>query len=63
MRPVVTVLADGAFDGEPTHRTIADHAPNAGSRTLPTQKAEARAACAVINRMTGLGMSIPREIA
>ena len=33
------------------------------ARSLPAQKAEARAACAVINRMTGLGMPIPRKLA
>ncbi len=33
------------------------------ARTLPTQKAEARVACAVINRMTGLGMPVSRKIA
>ena len=33
------------------------------ARTLPAQKAEARAACAVINRMTELGMPISRKSA
>lgn len=33
------------------------------ARTLPAQKAEARVACAVINRMTGLGMPVSRKIA
>src|SRR3712207_8085331 len=28
------------------------------ARTLPAQKTEARAACAVLNRMTGLGMPV-----
>ena len=33
------------------------------ARTLPAQKAEARAACAVINRMTELGMPVSRKSA
>ena len=33
------------------------------ARTLPTQKAEVRAACAVINRMTKLGMPVSRKVA
>ena len=32
------------------------------ARTLPAQKAEAKAACAVINRMTSLGMLISRKV-
>ena len=31
------------------------------ARTLPAQKTEARAACAVLNRMTRLGMPVPRR--
>ena len=33
------------------------------ARTLPAQKTEARAACAVLNRMTGLGMPVSRRTA
>lgn len=33
------------------------------ARTLPAQKAEAKAACAVINRMTSLGMPTSRKVA
>ncbi|QCG94854.1 IS5 family transposase [Azospirillum sp. TSA2s] len=127
-RPIDAVIADGAYDGEPTYRTVAAHAPNADviippratavvsdtaetapsqrdrhiqviaergrlgwqraiqygrrslvevamlrykvligrslrARTLPAQKAEARATCAVINRMTSLGMTTSRKVA
>jgi hypothetical protein len=33
------------------------------ARTLPAQKTEARVACAVLNRMTGLGMPISQRTA
>ena len=33
------------------------------ARTLPAQKAEAKVACAVINRMTSLGMPTSRKVA
>ena len=33
------------------------------ARTLPAQKTEARAACGVLNRMTGLGMPISQRVA
>jgi hypothetical protein len=33
------------------------------ARTLPAQKSEARVACAVLNRMTKLGMPVSRRIA
>ena len=33
------------------------------ARTLPAQKTEARAACAVLNRMTGLGMPVSQRTA
>jgi len=33
------------------------------ARTLPAQKVEAKAACAVINRMTSLGMPTSRKVA
>jgi hypothetical protein len=33
------------------------------ARTLPAQKAEARAACSVLNRMTRLGMPMSQRIA
>jgi hypothetical protein len=33
------------------------------ARTLPSQKTEARAACAVLNRMTRLGMPVSQRIA
>ena len=121
------VLADGAYDGEPVYRAIAERAPDAEviippratavvsdtaesapsrrdrhiqtikergrlgwqrtvqygrrslvevamlrykvligrslrARTLPAQKAEAKAACAVINRLTSLGMPTSRKI-
>ncbi|SMH61405.1 IS5 family transposase [Azospirillum agricola] len=127
-RPIGTVLADGAYDGEPVYRAVAERAPDAEviippratavvsdiaesaptrrdrhiqmikehgrlgwqravqygrrslvevamlrykvligrslrARTLPAQKAEAKAACAVINRMTSLGMPISRKVA
>jgi hypothetical protein len=32
------------------------------ARTLPAQKTEARAACAVLNRMTGLGMPVSQRV-
>jgi hypothetical protein len=32
------------------------------ARTLPTQKAEAKVACTVINTMTGLGMPVSRRV-
>jgi hypothetical protein len=127
-RPIAAVLADGAYDGEPTYRTVAKHAPDAEvivppratavvsgtaetaptqrdrhiqmiqergrrgwqravhygrrslvevamlrykvligrslrARALSAQKAEARAACAVINRMSSLGMPTSRKVA
>lgn len=127
-RPIDAVIADSAYDGEPTYRTVAAHAPNADviippratavvsdtaettpshrdrhiqmivergrlgwqravqygrrslvevamlrykilvgrslrARTLSAQKAEAKAACAVINRMTSLGMPTSRKVA
>jgi hypothetical protein len=33
------------------------------ARTLPGQKTEARVACAVLNRMTRLGMPVSRRVA
>jgi hypothetical protein len=36
--------------------------PTLRARTLPVQKSEARMACAVINRMTQLGMSISQRV-
>jgi hypothetical protein len=33
------------------------------ARTLPAQKTEARAACAVLNRMTRLGMPVSQRVA
>ena len=33
------------------------------ARTLPAQESEARAACAVLNRMTRLGMPVSQRIA
>jgi hypothetical protein len=36
--------------------------PRLRARTLPAQKSEARIACAVINRMTQLGMPISQRI-
>ncbi|MDR6775656.1 transposase [Azospirillum sp. BE72] len=124
--PIGTVLADGAYDGEPVYRAVAARAPDAEviippratavvsdtaesaptwrdrhiktikgrgrlgwqravqygrrslvevamlwymvligrslrARTLPAQKAEAKAACAVINRMTSLGIPTSRK--
>ena len=47
--PIGAVLADGVYDGEPV--------------CLPAQKAEAKSACAVINRMTSLGMPTSRKVA
>ncbi|MDQ2105262.1 IS5 family transposase [Azospirillum isscasi] len=126
--PIGAVLADGAYDGEPVYRAVAERAPDAEviippratavvsdtaksaptrrdhhiqtikergwlgwqravqygrrslvevamlrykvligrslrARTLPAQKAEAKAACAVINRMTSLGMPTSRKVA
>lgn len=126
--PVTAVLADGAYDGEPVHRAVADRHPDAAviipprctavpsqtaettptqrdrhiqqiaemgrmgwqaatgygkralvetaffryktligrslrARTLSAQKAEARIACAVLNRMTSLGMPLSRKVA
>jgi transposase len=126
--PVSAVLADGAYDGEPVYRVVAEHHPDATvvipprstavpgptantnptqrdqhiemlaekgrmgwqaatgygkralvetafhrykvligrslrARTLSARKVEARTACAVINRMTSLGMPISRKIA
>jgi hypothetical protein len=125
---IVSVTADGAYDGEPVYRTVADRAPEAAvvippratakasaqadqaptqrdrhiqtiarrgrrgwqratgygrrslvetamfryktligrrlrARSLPGQKAEARMSCAVINRMTHLGMPLSRRVA
>jgi len=37
--------------------------PRLRARTLPTQRSEARMACAVMNRMTQLGMPISQRIA
>jgi transposase len=126
--PVCAVLADGAYDGEPIYRTVAERHPDAAvvipprstavssdtaettptprdrhiqvlaakgrmgwqaatgygkralvettfhrykaligrslrARTLSAQKVEARIACAVINRMTRLGMPVARKVA
>ena len=127
--PITTVLADGAYDGDPIYRAVGDRAPDAAviippratavpsdataagqptprdrhiamvaakgrmgwqaatgygrrslvetmmmrykviigrtlrARTLPAQKVEARVACKVINRMTGLGMPVSRKVA
>jgi hypothetical protein len=33
------------------------------ARSLPAQKSEARAGCAVLNRMTRLGMPVSRRVA
>ncbi|MGQ9371279.1 IS5 family transposase [Azospirillum sp. ST 5-10] len=127
-RPIGAVIADGAYDGEPVYRAVADRAPEAEviippratavpsdtaetdptrrdrhirmikergrlgrqravqygrrslvevamlrykvligrclrARTLPAQKAEVRAACVVINRMTSLGLPASRKVA
>lgn len=127
-RPIDAVIADGAYDCEPTYRTVVAHAPKADviipprapavvsdaaetassqrdrhiqviaergrlgwqravqygrrslvevamlrykvligrsrhARTLPAQKSEAQAACAVINRKTSLGMPTSRKVA
>ncbi|MCW2240612.1 transposase [Azospirillum canadense] len=127
-RPLGTVLADGAYDGEPVYRSVAAHSPEAAviippratavpsdtaesaptqrdrhiqmivergrlgwqravgygrrslgevailryktligrslrARTLPTQKAEAAAGCAVLNIMGSLGMPVSRKVA
>ncbi len=128
--PPASVIADGAYDGEPVYRAVSDHqpdppvdvvipprstaAPSAGvdtaptqrdrhiqtirdrgrlgwqkavgygrrslgetamfrykaiigrglrARTLPTQKTEARVGCAVLNRMTRLGMPVSQRVA
>jgi Transposase DDE domain len=128
--PIASVTADGAYDGEPVYRAVAERQPDppaaviipprAGAvasptadtapsqrdrhirmikdrgrmgwqkavgygrrslgetavfrykaiigrglraRTLPTQKTETRVACAVLNRMTGLGMPISQRAA
>ncbi len=37
--------------------------PSLRARTLSAQKVEARIACAVINRMTNLGMPVSRKVA
>lgn len=37
--------------------------PSLRARTLPAQKTEARAACAVLNRMTRLGMPVSQRVA
>jgi hypothetical protein len=37
--------------------------PSLRARTLPAQKTEARAACAVLNRMTRLGMPMSQRVA
>jgi transposase len=125
---IASVTADGAYDGEPVYRAVADRAPEAAvvippratarpstqagqaptprdrhlqmikhrgrrgwqratgygrrslaetamfryktligrrlrARSLPGQKAEARMACAVINRMTHLGMPVSCRVA
>jgi transposase len=127
--PIAAVMADGAYDGDPVYRAVADRAPTAAviipprataiasqaavvgtptprdrhiemiaargrlgwqkavgygrrslvetgilryktiigrtlrARTLQAQKAEARAGCKVLNRMTALGMPVPRKVA
>jgi transposase len=126
--PVSAVLADGAYDGDPTYQTVLDRYPDAAviipprstavlsdtaetkptqrdrhiqllarkgrmgwqaatgygkralvetafhrykilvgrslrARTLSAQKVEARMACAVINRITSLGMPVSRRVA
>jgi transposase len=123
---IASVMADGAYDGEPVYRAVADRAPEAAivippratasaqadqaptqrdrhiqtiarrgrrgwqratgygrrslaetamfryktligrrlrARSLPGQKAEARTGCAVINRMTHLGMPVSARVA
>jgi len=127
--PITSVTADGAYDGEPVYRAVAERqpdppvaviipsrsmavpGPDAGTtpsqrdqhiqiigdkgrlgwrkatgygrrshgetamfrckaiigsslraRTLPAQKAEAKAACSVLNRMTGLGMPMSQRV-
>jgi hypothetical protein len=127
--PIASVIADGAYDGEPVYRAVAERqpeppaaaiipprasavpSPNADTtptqrdrhirmiqdrgrmgwqkavgygrralgettvfrykaiigrrlraRTLPSQKMKARVACAVLNRMTGLGMPVSQRI-
>ncbi len=127
-RPIASVTADGAYDGEPVYRAVAERAPDAvvlipprstavtsdtaetaptqrdrhirlirdrgrlgwqkavnygrrslgevavlrcktligrslRARSLPAQKVEARIGCAVINRMTSLGMPVSRKVA
>jgi hypothetical protein len=128
--PIASVTADGAYDGEPVYRAVAEHQPDPPAavvippratavvsptadttptqrdqhlrmiedrgrlgwqkvvgygrrslgetavfrykaiigrslraRTLPAQKTEARAACAVLNRMTGLGRPVSQRVA
>src|SRR3712207_5282732 len=128
--PIASVIADGAYDGEPVYRAVAERQPDPPAaviippratavpspttdtaptqrdrhirtiqdrgrlgwqkavgygrrslgetavsrykaiigrglraRTLPAQKTEARAACSVLNRMTGLGMPVPQRTA
>src|SRR5215218_1316000 len=128
--PIASVIADGAYDGEPVYRAVAERqsdppaavivppratavpsaaagtapsqrdrhvqlirdkgrmgwqkavdygrrslgetaisrykaliGPSLRARTLPAQKAEARAACAVLNRMTRLGMPMSQRVA
>jgi hypothetical protein len=128
--PIASVIADGAYDGEPVYRAVAAHQPDPPAaviippritavpsptadtvpsqrdrhlrlirekgrmawqkavgygrrslaetavsrykgiigrrlraRTLPSQKTEARVACAALNRMTGLGRPVSQRIA
>jgi hypothetical protein len=37
--------------------------PGLHARTLPAQRSEARAGCAVLSRMTRLGMPVPQRVA
>jgi len=127
--PIASVVADGAYDGEPVYRAVAERQPDPAvdvvipprataapgaaadtspsqrdqhvrlirergrmawqrtvgygrrslgetamfrykalvgpglrARTLPAQKTEARAACAVLNRMTRLGMPVSQRV-
>ncbi len=60
-RPVGAVLADGAYDGEPVYRSIAERAPDAESNIPPRTTAVVR--CKVMNATTSMGMPVTRKVA
>lgn len=70
-RPIGTVLADGAYDGEPVYRAVAAHTPDAEviipprSTAVPSDTARSapQPTRPVMNIMTSLGMPATRKVA